>query len=320
MPKDTVLIITEVDDVHADAVIRELNLRGVRVFRLHTDNLPTSVHISLEIQDGECTGIVTKPGRSLRLARVASAWLRRPRTPVPHSLTDHGAREYVIQQSRDLLRAMYAMLDVQWVGDPALLHRAEIKAIQLIHAHRAGLATPRTLIGNSPEECNRFRREMNGLRCAIKPLHLMGVQGDDGYRFPLTTLLPQEEPLIGADLAPQIIQPYVDKQLELRCVVIGDEVFCGAIFSQEQPETMLDWRGGDTRLAPYKLPRSVLDSVLSLVRSFGLVFASMDLILTTAGDYVFLELNPNGQWLWLEHRLGLPLTRSLADLLCSQIE
>jgi hypothetical protein len=49
--------------------------------------------------------------------------------------------------------------------------------------------------------------------------------------------------------------------------------------------------------------------------SFGINFASPDMILTPEGEFVFLELNPNGQWLWLEAELGLPLISSMADLL-----
>jgi hypothetical protein len=51
--------------------------------------------------------------------------------------------------------------------------------------------------------------------------------------------------------------------------------------------------------------------------SFGLNFASLDMIVTPDGEFVFLELNPNGQWLWLEYELGLPLVASMADLLTS---
>ena len=43
------------------------------------------------------------------------------------------------------------------------------------------------------------------------------------------------------------------------------------------------------------------------------------LIVTPAGEFVFLELNPNGQWLWLELALGLPLVTSMADLLTTHL-
>jgi D-alanine-D-alanine ligase-like ATP-grasp enzyme len=55
-----------------------------------------------------------------------------------------------------------------------------------------------------------------------------------------------------------------------------------------------------------------------LMRSFGINFASIDMIVTPEGEFVFLDLNPNGQWLWLEEELGLPLVASMADLLTTE--
>jgi hypothetical protein len=54
------------------------------------------------------------------------------------------------------------------------------------------------------------------------------------------------------------------------------------------------------------------------MNSFGINFASIDLIVTPSGEFVFLDLNPNGQWLWLEVELGLPLVAAMADLLTKE--
>jgi glutathione synthase/RimK-type ligase-like ATP-grasp enzyme len=71
----------------------------------------------------------------------------------------------------------------------------------------------------------------------------------------------------------------------------------------------------DCQLEPFSLPEQVEASLLRLMDSFEINFASLDMILTPEGEFVFLELNPNGQWLWLEAELGLPLVASMADLL-----
>jgi hypothetical protein len=57
------------------------------------------------------------------------------------------------------------------------------------------------------------------------------------------------------------------------------------------------------------------DACIRLVKQLGLEFGAIDLILRPDGEYVFLEINPNGQWLWLEPASGLPFTDTLADLL-----
>jgi glutathione synthase/RimK-type ligase-like ATP-grasp enzyme len=116
-------------------------------------------------------------------------------------------------------------------------------------------------------------------------------------------------------LAPTIFQPYVDKAAELRCVVFGERIFCGKINSQANETTRTDWRAGDCEHEVFSLPDHVEASIHRLMDSFGINFASMDMILTPEGEFVFLEANPNGQWLWIEQELGLPLVASMADLL-----
>jgi glutathione synthase/RimK-type ligase-like ATP-grasp enzyme len=146
----------------------------------------------------------------------------------------------------------------------------------------------------------------------------LGVQNEEGYRLPLTTILPKDHPLDSVALAPNIFQPYVSKAAELRCVVIGEKIFSARIDSQANASTSKDWRGGDYQLEPFSLPERVEASILRLVDSFGINFASLDMILTPEGEFVFLELNPNGQWLWLEQDLGLPLVANMADLLTTR--
>src|SRR5581483_6062663 len=96
--------------------------------------------------------------------------------------------------------------------------------------------------------------------------------------------------------------------------------FCASLDSQASDVTRKDWRAGDWRgtelkQAVFTLPDSVQASIQRLMASFDIKFASIDMILTPDGEFVFLELNPNGQWLWLEIDLGLPLVASMADLL-----
>src|SRR5436309_7528794 len=85
--------------------------------------------------------------------------------------------------------------------------------------------------------------------------------------------------------------------------------------SQADEKSRLDWRGGDPDHEIFTLPEQVEASIHRLMNSFGLNFASLDMIVTPEGEFVFLELNPNGQWLWLELELGVPLVASMADLL-----
>jgi glutathione synthase/RimK-type ligase-like ATP-grasp enzyme len=314
---DTVLIVTNDHDEHADAVILELNRRDVPVFRFHPEDFPHACSVSIEIRDGRVQGELGTADRRVAFDDVCAAWYRRSRNLYmgPVSRTSEKLDDYVKAQSTATVVAVCAGLETLWVSHPFKLRRAEVKALQLAEASRAGLRIPLTLISNDPVRAATFVDALEETECAIKPLIAIGVTDEHGYRLPLTTTLPRGHSLESLALAPTMLQPYVDKAFELRCVVIGQKIFCAKLDSQADERSRIDWRGGDPKHEVFTLPREVEASIHWLMDAFELNFASLDMIVTPEGEFVFLELNPNGQWLWLEYELGLPLVASMADLL-----
>jgi glutathione synthase/RimK-type ligase-like ATP-grasp enzyme len=313
----TVLIITNDHDEHADAVIVELNKRNVPVFRFHPEDFPHACSASIEIQDGRIQGELRNADHRVAFDDICAAWFRRSRNLYDGrvSWTSEKLDHYVKGQTTATMAAVYAGLQTLWVSHPFKLRRAEVKALQLAEASRAGLKIPRTLISNDVAHATTFVDALGDAECAIKPLMAIGVTDEQGYRLPLTTTLPVGHSLESVALAPTIFQPYVDKAFELRCVVIGEKIFCAKMDSQANENSRIDWRGGDPEHEIFTLPEHVEASLRRLMDSFGLNFASLDMIVTPQGEFVFLELNPNGQWLWLELELGLPLVAGMADLL-----
>lgn len=97
---------------------------------------------------------------------------------------------------------------------------------------------------------------------------------------------------------PVVFQEYIEKQVELRITIVGDRIFAAEIHSQE-----------------FHLPDEISEKLLRLMQELGLVFGCLDLILTPEGEYVFLEINPAGQWGWIEHFTKMPITEALTDML-----
>ncbi len=313
----TVLIITNEHDSHADAVVLELTKRNVPVIRFHPDDFPHACSISIEVQGNSIEGEIVTASRTVAFKDICAAWYRRPQSLFAGAgnFLSTQLSDYIRGQSILTLRALCESLQTLWVCHPSKLQRADIKALQLAEASRAGLKTPHTLISNQPARAAAFVDQLGETECAIKPLIPLGVTNEEGYRLPLTTTLPKDHPLDSVALATNIFQPYIPKAAELRCVVIGKDIFSARIDSQANEKTRKDWRKGDAPLEPFTLPEQVEASILRLMDSFEINFASLDMILTPEGEYVFLELNPNGQWLWLELELGLPLVAHMADLL-----
>jgi len=317
---DTVLIITNDHDEHADAVSGELAKRGVPVFRFHPADFPDSCNVSIEIEERRVHGeLRTRAGR-VRFDDICAAWYRRSGNlyDTRVTITSEKLDNYVKIQSQATLSALCSNLQTLWISHPLALRRAEVKALQLVEASKAGLRIPHTLISNDPDRASTFVEALGLADCAIKPLLAVGVTDDQGgFRMPLTAMLPRGHSLESVAHAPTILQPYVEKAFELRCVVIGDKIFAAKMDTQADEKSRIDSRGGEPDHEIFELPDEVEASLHRVMESFALNFASLDMIVTPDGEFVFLDLNPNGQWLWLEFELGLPLVATMADLLTS---
>jgi hypothetical protein len=323
-----VLIVTEPLDAHADFVINELTKRDVPVFRFHTEDFPADSQISISGAGSAWSAEIRTPLRSLHLQDVRAAWLRRPGDPVVAATLRPESREFAVRQARSTLTALYALIADRWLSPPESMRAAADKVLQMRRAVAAGLAVPDTLIGNDVDRAIEFHHGnvRLGRGTAVKSLWLREqVRYDGGLRLPLTTKWPDDVEPDQVDtirLAPTVFQEYVPKKREIRAVVIGGRVFAASVDSQLVPAARHDVRGiagKQARYEPYDLPEEVRSALLEMVRGLGLRFCSADLVLTPDGRHVFLDLNANGQWLWLELEAGLPLSAAMADVLAGGI-
>jgi glutathione synthase/RimK-type ligase-like ATP-grasp enzyme len=113
--------------------------------------------------------------------------------------------------------------------------------------------------------------------------------------------------------APVIFQEYIEAKVDLRITVVGDDIFPAEIGSQET-SYRVDFRMcmHEADIRPHVLPPAVAAKITDLMRALGLVYGAIDMRLTPDGEYVFLEINPAGQWLFIEQRTGQPITATLA--------
>ncbi len=97
--------------------------------------------------------------------------------------------------------------------------------------------------------------------------------------------------------------------------------FHTALFSQEHTISQVDWRAWDLeekfdlKHEKVDIPDHISSKCIAITKFFNLNFSAIDMIFTDDGNYVFLELNPNGQWAWLEEKVGHPLRDSIIDFL-----
>ncbi|GAA0345453.1 ATP-grasp ribosomal peptide maturase [Streptomyces blastmyceticus] len=309
-----VAVVTEVDDVTADMVITELNKRGVPVVRFDPSDIGD--HLSLSARFGASpaaspAGHLRTPSRKTALEGVRSVYWRRPTWPDFAHLDDADARFATAQVRHGLGGTLYALPKCRYVNHPLSNYAAEHKPMQLAVAERLGLTVPPTLISNDPADVRAFIAEHQHV--IYKALRWTPYRRSDGVGLTTwTEPVTADEVDDSVTVVPHLFQARVDKVADLRVVVVGPKVFAIRIDSG-----LLDWRADYSALTyrAMDLPTGMEKALTAHLEHFGLASGSFDLCITRDGDLHWLELNPNGQWGWLESATGLPIAAAFADLL-----
>jgi glutathione synthase/RimK-type ligase-like ATP-grasp enzyme len=318
-----IIIVTNRQDHTADFLILELQKRQVDYVRFNTEDFPQHVRVVWKIDDAGFGGYFSFPRTRVDFRDIQSVWYRRPVPPIPSSdIQDPVAYEFALAESQASLDGIWRSLDCFWVSQPDNLRKAEFKPYQLKVAAQIGFQLWPTMLTNSPDAARAFYHHQDR-RVVYKPLRrgrlVRGESVSLIYTNPIG--LPEAESLGRVMYAPSLFQRYVPKRVEIRVTVIGNKAFAVEIHSQARADSQHDWRRGDTprlRHELHLLPSEVEFKCVALVRALGLAFGAIDLVLTPEGEYVFLEINPNGQWAWIQQLCPeIPLRETLAHLLIS---
>lgn len=120
-------------------------------------------------------------------------------------------------------------------------------------------------------------------------------------------------------VTPCLFQEYVDKQYEVRLTVIENRVFPVRLEPTDRHGTeLVDWRrvASDPLYGDYvEPPAEVLAAAVQLMQRLSLLYGAFDFVVDTDGQWIFLEVNPVGQFMWIAEHLGLPMAEAMADLL-----
>ncbi|MBI5798011.1 hypothetical protein HZA98_03865 [Candidatus Woesearchaeota archaeon] len=309
------LILSNDKDSHVDYVVPEIKRRNLNFRVVYTNDYLNTFALESKINDKETIHKLD----SLNIEDITSIWYRRPLlrkyegdNPLYTAYINDEIEGYTTYFFNSLINKL-------WISNPAKIELARNKIIQLAHAKELGISIPPTLITTDISSFNEFYK-INTERVIIKSIkgHWYDNMNGNDYLFFTRLLdkskLPTKESL---ELAPCLFQGYVEKDFELRVTVIGDKVFSAALYSQEDKDSKIDWRLGTRRIKheSYQLPMELEKKLKNMNKKLGINFGAYDLIVDKEGKFVFLEVNPNGQWVWIQERTGLKIKEALVDLL-----
>jgi MvdD family ATP-grasp ribosomal peptide maturase len=323
----SILIVTHSGDNDSVArVIEAIARRGDHTVRFDTDRYPTDVRLTAYYGMDDERLTLTNDEGEFDLREVTAIWHRRLNfgAHLPTEL-DRQLRHASLGEASAAAHGMLSSLKAFRMDHLRHIRHAENKQLQLQVARELGLDTPRTLTTNDPTAARAFAKSCEG-GIVTKMLSSFAIY-DEGKELVVFTNPVKPEDLAdlsGLSLCPATFQELLPKSLEIRATVVGDRVMSASVDSQVSARATHDWRRDGVRMLqdwrPYQLPPDVEEKILRVMDYFSLNYGAIDIILTPDNGHVFLELNPSGEFFWLERSPGLPISEAIADVLLGHSE
>jgi glutathione synthase/RimK-type ligase-like ATP-grasp enzyme len=306
-----ILVVSHAADDHAVGVLAALARRRHDAVLVDTALFPAGASLVERFGAGAPAYELAFDGQKVDLRDCRAAWWRRPQPYTLHNGIAPEVASFTYTECNEAVAGLWAALDLTWVNRPELDEVAHHKPYQLAVATEVGLQVPRTLITNDPGEARRFVDELGLGRVIYKTF----LASEEHWR---ETRLVREEELAVLDrvrLAPVIFQELV-QAADIRVTAVGERLFATAITAAPggyDLDYRMDLPGASFQAT--ELTAEISEGLRALMRRLGLLYGAIDLRRTADGDYVFLEINPAGEWMFVEERSGQPITEAVADFL-----
>lgn len=294
-----ILVITSSIDYTVDYIIS--NYTKVDFYRVNIDMFDR--YRLLISRDG--WSIESDSGKILS-DQVKSIYYRKPMLPYLGQF-EMPYRTMIGQDIISTINGIADAFDGLVLTRPSVLRKTENKVYQMQKLRKCQIPFPASLIGNVPDM--DFGLEARDK--IIKPLTQGKLDLGDKFEFFQTSVL--TNPVGDISLTPIYLQEMVKKAYEVRITCLDKYLWPVRIDSSDP----IDWRKSTAknRYELIDVPDHIREMCQNVLKEFGLWFGAFDFIVTPDDEWIFLEVNPNGQWLWLENLLNLDMSKRLVEFL-----
>ncbi len=324
-----ILVFSSIDDPATNDVVRLLHDGGYgdKVIRLNHEESSFD-DLQFEFHDDDFH--FWAHGRLVRRSEIRTVWYRKGRhwlqppdrdISIPgRALLSTGLRTAIGSEYRKAEEYLHFLL----AGSARVLGRSDAHLINKLKvnslARQVGFATPESLVTTSGTSISA--RLDSGRSYVTKPLSEglwvwdfdVSREAYFSYteRIPLNLALDERVPM-------SLVQSEISKSFELRVFNLDGALFATAILSQEDAQTAVDFRKYNlerpNRTVPYDLPANVASKLLQVFELTGLNTGSADLIVDQNDEYVFLEINPAGQYGGVAKACNFPINEAIVKWL-----
>jgi glutathione synthase/RimK-type ligase-like ATP-grasp enzyme len=301
MNQPSIAILSSASDFHSRAVAWGARESGASVTVLNPNRGIGTVGTAFALKNGRA--------RILGLDPFSVIWDRRTNGDHSRSLviTEHAEffeRDRNTFQS-NILECLETIEEVRWINKPSREQLAQNKLLQLTTALTVGLRTPDTVVTSDPEVVRNFLKGRSAI--VVKSLQPdRGNYCDKTIRSAFSSVLEAKDfgELRDEDISAHaaIYQERIRKCADVRVVVFGQRASAFNLLRTKDPDidSRLLGKPGTMKVEPITLTAREEARFCGLVNALGLDFATIDFAVDENGRYVFLDLNPSGEWLFLE--------------------
>lgn len=288
------------------------------------------------ISKGEVGCRLTIDGKEVDTSEIKVVWFRRwaytADVSVPRLFDDPSHRtesnvffgaSHLFKELQGVTKFLLSSLSsAKWLSDPK--NAAPNKLVVLKMASEVGLDVPDTLITADVDELRQFIEKHGAV--ITKPIgDMLLVSFDDSQFGTYTAVIDDEFATEHSRHAafPSLYQEKLEKKYEIRTFYLAGECYSMAMFTQQKVATQSDFRKycyeDPNREVPYQLPASIETAIRKLMDDLCLDTGSIDIVRTTDGRYVFLEVNPVGQFGMVSVPCNYHLERKVAKYLADSL-
>jgi len=317
----TILLLTHSKDYFTiDRVAEALAKKNIRTFRFNSDLFPEKISLSHRVDASEAKVMIRTAETEIDTSEIDAVWYRKIWSPIIETKMEEKYLQASINESLAVRNSFFQSLGpLPWLDPIPKVQQASDKYYQLRMARQAGLRIPKSIFSNSPKEVLAFFESLDGEMIAKMHTSLSFGMEKSAFSFYTTKISGEDlEDLDLLQICPMIFQEYIPNAFELRVAYVAGQCFTGKI----QAKDLTDWRKADPQKVfwtPFTFPEEQQQLLHKLMTKLELSFGAVDYIVKPDGQYIFLEVNPVGEWGMLEKDLELPISQAIANTLIQKI-
>jgi glutathione synthase/RimK-type ligase-like ATP-grasp enzyme len=303
-----ILIITNSLDLTVDSIIHRFSDK-VCFFRFNTDKF-SDYEIKVSNDDTVISNKITN--FSININDCHGVYYRKITLPDLQGF-DAKYRNLMYKEMMTTIEGIAENAGKVALTRPSILKKADNKIVQIQKAKEVGFTVPPSLLTNSNRSAQEFVATQES--SIVKPISVGRINTSQTVNFIQTNIVKDTGNIEGLEFSPAYFQAYVEKDYEVRLTIVQGECFGVKVESSNN----VDWRKKDAKVyySKIKVPEDIEKKCYEMMDKLDIHFAAFDFIVNKQ-KYVFLELNANGQWQWLEEKLNLGIADKIVEYLTGE--